>query len=102
MNRSPRRPLRIQPPFRGRLAAVPPLGNDQPLIAVVHQRPPISSGHTTIIKVVEKPACDDIHPDWIALFKKYPGLFKLFNRPWKWLVVLVVLLSLSIMLGKLL
>lgn len=102
MNRLPRRPPRIQPSLRGRLAAVPPLGQDQPLMTVVRQRSPISSSHTNIIKVVEKPACDDIHPDWIALYERFPGLFKVLNHPWKWLVVLAGLVSLSIMLGKLL
>lgn len=102
MNLSPRRPPRIQPPLRGRSGAVPPLGKDQTLMTVVRQHPPISSGHATIVKVVEKPACGDIHPDWIALQERFPELFKVLNQPWKWLVVLVGLVSLSIMLGKLL
>ncbi len=102
MNRSPRRSLRTQPPLRGRLAASPSLSNDQSTMAVVRQRPPISSGRTTIIKVMEKPIREEIHPEWVELFEKYPALFKLLNRPWKWLIVLVVLLVMSIMLGKLL
>ncbi len=102
MNRSPRRPPRIQPPLRGRSAAVPHLGQAQTCITIVRQRPPISSGHTTIVKVVEKSACDDLHLDWIVLYDRWPALFKVLNRPWKWLVVLAVLLSLSTMIGRLL
>ena len=100
MNRSPRRPPRIQPPQRGRSAAVPPFGQAQTYMTVVRQRPPISSGHTTIVKLAEKPICDDLHPDWIVLYHRWPGLFKVLNRPWKWLVVLVCLVSLSIMIGR--
>ncbi len=100
MNRLPHRPPRIQPPLRGRSAAVPPFGN--PILTVVRQRPPISSGHTTIVKVVEKPACDDIHPDWIMLHKRFPGLFKVLDQPWKWLIGVIVLVSLSVILGNLL
>jgi hypothetical protein len=99
MNHLPRRPARVQPLQRGRSAAVPPLGQKPTPIAVVRQRPPISSAHSTIVKIVEKSACDNLHPDWIALYKKWPRIFKIFNRPWQWLVILVILISLSIMLG---
>ena len=101
MNPIPRRPPRVQPSLRGRSAAVPPFGQKQAPATVVRQRPPISSGHTTIVKVVEKPACDKLHPDWIALYEKWPKLFTVFDRPWKLLIVLLVLIGLSIMLGRL-
>ncbi|MEM9906819.1 MAG: hypothetical protein AAF921_17510 [Cyanobacteria bacterium P01_D01_bin.44] len=97
MNRSPRRSLRIQPPLRGRAAATP---GDQGPRAVIHQRPPSRSGHTTIVKVVEKPACEDLHPDWIALYKIAPALFKVL--PWLWLGALAALISVSLLFGRLL
>ena len=101
MNRLPRRPPRVQPSLRGRAAAVPPFGQERTPAPVVRQRPPISSSHTTVVKVVEKPACDNLHPDWIALYKKWPKLFMVLDRPSKWLVVLLALIGLSIMLGRL-
>jgi len=96
MNRLPRRPSRVQPPQRGRSAAVPPFGQQPLLMPVVRQRPPISASYPT----VEKSLCDQLHPDWIALYKKWPRLFEVLNRPWKWLVVLIILIILSIMLGR--
>lgn len=100
MNRLPHRPSRVQPPQRGRSAAVPPFGQQPIRMHIVRQRPPISSSQTTVVKVVEKSPCDELHPDWITLYKTWPRLFKVLNRPWKWLVVLIILIILSIMLGR--
>lgn len=103
MNRSPRRPPGIQPLQRGRLAAVSSLGISQPGMTVVRQRPPIASGQTKILRVVEDGACSD--PDffapWIAFYKNRPDLFKVINHPWKLFVVIAVLMSLSFLIGRL-
>ncbi|NJL87595.1 MAG: hypothetical protein HC886_19040 [Leptolyngbyaceae cyanobacterium SM1_1_3] len=69
MNRSPRRPPRIQLPLWGRLSA-PPLGKNQ-IMAAVRQRSPVSSRHTGVIKVVEP--CDRIDPDWLASTEAFQG-----------------------------
>lgn len=98
MTRAPRRALRIQPPVRGRAAAV----SQHPVQAVVRQPPPRPAGNTTIVKVVEKPCCEDLHPDWIALYRGAPGLFLVLSRPWQWAVFLALLLASSVMLGKVL
>ncbi len=101
-NRSPRRPPKAQPPLRGRSAAVPRFGQQQNPIIIVRQYPPISSGRTTVVKIVEQSACVDLHPDWIALHKRSPELFKLFDQPWKLLVAILLLMIVSMILGALL
>ncbi|MGB7084806.1 MAG: hypothetical protein WBD47_04580 [Phormidesmis sp.] len=95
MNRLPRRMLHIPPPVRGRAAAQRPRQTPR---AVVY--PPRPAGRTTIVKVVEKPICDDLHPDWITFYQRSPGTFKILSRPWHWLLLLAILMSLSVMLGK--
>lgn len=102
MNRVPRRPPMAPLPLQGRLAAAPTLRKNSTVMTVVRQRPPISSGHTTVVRVIEKPVCDDIHSDWIMLYKRSPGLFKVLERPWKWLIVVIILMILSGILGSLL
>ncbi len=95
MNRLPRRSTRIQPPTRGRLAAFPPLGQGQTPMIIVRQRPTIS-GRTTI---VEKPDCNDLHPGWIKFYKQWFDVFRVLDRPWKWAVVLIILIIMSISFG---
>lgn len=89
--RLPRRPPPVQPPLRGRSAAPPP-GQTPSFMPVVRQRPPRAS-HST--------KCEDINRDCLALCSRCPRLFKVLNRPWKWLVVLLVLMGLSFLLGTL-
>ena len=95
MTLTPRRALRIQPPVRGRAAAV-----SQHHVQAVVRQPPRPAGNTTIVKVVEKPSCEDLHPDWIALYRGAPGLFLVLSRPWQWAVFLVLLLASAVMFGK--
>ena len=99
MTRIPRRALRIQPPVRGRAAAVSQHQATQP---TVRQPLPRRAGNTTIIKVVEKPSCEDLHPDWIALYQGALGLFLVLRRPWQWGIFLALLLALAVVLGKVL
>ena len=101
MNRLPRRPQRIQPPLRGRAAAVPPLGQiQQCYMPVLRQHPSISGPFTR--RESHRNGCVDIHPSWLKLYKQWSGLFKVLDRPWKWLVALASLVILSIMIGSLL
>ncbi len=95
MNRLPRRSARIQPPTRGRLAAVPPLGEGLTPMIIVRQRPAISGR----ITIVEKPGCNDLHPDWLRFYKQWSGVFRVLDRPWKWTVVLIILIIMSISFG---
>ena len=91
MSRLPRRPPRLQPPLRGRSAASP-FGQTPSSMPVVRQPPPRSS-HSRV--------CDDINRDCLALCNRCPRLFRVLNRPWKWLAVLLVLMGLSFLLGTL-
>ncbi len=95
MNRLPRRSARIRPPARGRLAATPSLGQSQSPMIIVRQRPAIS-GRT---KIVNEPGRDELHSDWISFYIRWSSLFKGLNRLWKWSVVLITLIILSILFG---
>ena len=101
MKRLPRRPPRVGPPQRGRSEAVPPFGQTSRCARpVVYQRPPTSGSFA--VKTPHKSICDGIHPSFIRLYKRWPGLFKVLDRPWKWLLAFVVLILLAIWIGSLL
>lgn len=102
MNRSPRRPARVQPSLRGRFAAVPPLGQaSNRWMPVIRQRPPAAGpyAHRQFPTPPQLSPCDDLHPSFIELYRQWAFLFKLLNRPWKWLVVLAVLLIVAVAIG---
>lgn len=101
MNRLPRRPLRIQPPLRGRSASVCTSGSTQFCSRpVVRQRPPTAGPFAG--QMHRCTHCDRIHPSFLHFYRRWPGLFKVLDRPWKWLVVLIALMVLSIAIGSLL
>ena len=101
MNRLPRRPPRIRPPGRGRAAAASPLGGaESGCKAVVRQRP--STSGRLREKIVYKPVQPDLPPILLKLYQQWPGLFQVLDRPWKWVVALVLLVVLSILIGSLL
>lgn len=92
MSRLARRPSRPKPPIRGRAAAVPPLGQTVNSLPVVRQRPSVSS---------HRNRCEHIDKDCLMLCRRCPRLFKILNRPWKWLVVIFLLMALSFLIGTL-
>lgn len=98
MNRPTRSPARIQPPHRRRSAAIPPLGSERYVKPVVHPRPQMFGGRAG--NRIQRSECHEIHPDFMALYKQWFGLFKVLDRPWKWLVGLILLVLLSIAVGK--
>lgn len=99
INRPTRRPPRIQPPLRGRSAAVPPLGPERYIKPVVRFRSPTPGGFAS--KITRRPECDEIHPSFIALYKQWPDLFEVLDRPWKWLAGLILIVILSVFIGTL-
>ncbi len=99
MNRAPRRPSRLQPPLRGRMAAASPLEQKESK-PLVRQRPPISGSLN--VRNYQNPICNKIPASWLDLYKKWPGLFKLFDHPWKLIVALILLVILSMLIGSLL
>lgn len=101
MNRSPRRPPRVQPPLRGRSAATSPTCYPQTRSMPVSPQRPAMSGHATEHKVCY-PMGHDIHPSFLTFYKRWSGVFSVLDRPWKGLIVLAGLMLLSIMLGKIL
>lgn len=93
MSRLPRRPSRPQPPQRGRSAAVPPLGQTVNSSMGVVRQPPPRSSHSG--------RCDYINPDLLKLYRCCPRLFRILNRPWKWLLVIFLLMLFSFLIGTL-
>ena len=103
MNRSPRRPARVEPGLRGRVAAVPPFGQTRTAwMPVIRQRPPAAGPYTRRQMPASKPhsAYDDLPPSFIQLYQQWTLLFKILDRPWKWLVALAVLLILAVAIGS--
>lgn len=96
MNRTPRRPVRIQPPIRGRVAVTPSLGDTQHYTApVVPKRPPGSSGLSCPSPT--QPSESGL-PD---LYTRWSRIFKLLDQPWKWALILAILIVLSAFTGHL-
>ncbi|MDA0268603.1 MAG: hypothetical protein O3A14_17000 [Cyanobacteria bacterium] len=96
--RLPRRPARVQPPLRGRLAAVP-CGPSQPK-PVIRQRP--STSGRLLIPMPQPPIHGKVDSGLQALSQQWPALFKVLNRPWKWLVAWGVMMVLAIAIGSVL
>ena len=92
MNRSPRRAARVQPPIRGRLAATP--------YRTARVQPPtprrLAATPTVSVPRPTAPVEDAMPngpspPTWADLFR--------LDQPWKWLLALGLLVSVSILLG---
>ena len=98
MNRLPRRPPRPQPPLRGRAAAaIPPLGQEPCVRPMVRQRPPTSGGLAS--RTSSATTCDGLHPSFLAFYRQWPILFKVLDRPWKWVAAVILLVLLSLLVG---
>lgn len=95
MNRTPRRASGLPLPLRGRLAATPPGGADQPPTTLVRPRLPILHGGTTIRKLEPPPCLADLDPSWHHFHSRFAALFTVLDRPWKWLLVVVILIVLA-------
>ena len=110
MTRIVRRLSRRLPPQRGRLASRS--SQSQPgstLLTVFRQGLPrgVPVQETVIYRdprdtAVKPPASQDIPLVLRQLHNQAPDLFKVLNRPWKWLMALVLLLMMAVMVGVLL
>ncbi len=100
MNRAPRRPVRIQPPTRGRAAATPPLGETQHHpVPVVPQRSPASGGLSR--PGLAQPPQEEVDSGLPDLYTRWSYLFKRLDEPWKWALLLASLIALSTIAGRL-
>jgi hypothetical protein len=100
MNRTPRRPVRIQPPTRGRASATPPLGDTQHYtVPSVPKRPPSSGGSTRPFP--SQPSYEEVDSGLPELYTRWSGLFKRLDTPWKWVLLLAILVALSAFAGHL-
>ncbi|MGP1375855.1 MAG: hypothetical protein ACTS3T_23715 [Almyronema sp.] len=101
MNRLPRRPPRIQPPLRGRLAAASSLGQTPLPTTTVRSVPSTPRLPLPQHPPMAPPVCEP-QPDWLDFYKQRAKFFSRLDRLWKWLIVLAILLSGSFLIGKLL
>jgi hypothetical protein len=92
----PRRPARVQPPLRGRAAAVP--GQTPYIRSVIRQRP--ASSRKWMTQVPQQPGQETIDPGLLALYQQWPALFKVLNRPWKAVVAVVAVVLIAIAIGS--
>ena len=102
-NRIPRRPPRVQPPSRRRSAASPSLGRNSQVLPVVPKPSPASRSSKKLSEF-ERACLAFCHryPYFLTLYHHYPGVFRLLDQPWKWLVALLILMGLAFLLGALL
>ncbi|MGK7888729.1 MAG: hypothetical protein AB4042_05300 [Leptolyngbyaceae cyanobacterium] len=103
MNRLPRRSPRQQPPLRGRLAATPAsipaqtrsIVSTAPPTAPQRQRrrvPPVPEIPTDLAKRYQGLA---------ELYGRSPGRFRVLDRPWKWIALVVVIILMLSTLSRL-
>jgi hypothetical protein len=98
MNRLPRRASGLPLPLRGRLAATAPGGAEQPATCLIRPRLPILRGATTIRKAVPPPCLADLDPSWHRFHSRFAALFTVLDRPWKWLLLVLILIVLAALL----
>ncbi|MCM1984651.1 hypothetical protein [Lyngbya confervoides] len=96
MNPTPRRPRPLPLPLRGRLAAES-TRRAEPVLHIIRQRPPISSSYG--VRDRAKPHCEDLHPSFYAFYQRWKFLFKIFDRPEKWVGAIVLVVLLAFFLG---
>lgn len=94
MSRSPRRPPR-QRPLPGCTGLA--LGQPQSPQTVVRPRPPRGGGLPGRLTPVQ--GCKDVHPSFLAFYRQWVLLFRVLNRPWKWVVATLGLVLLSMVVG---
>jgi len=100
MNRLPRRPASVQPPLRGRAAAIPPSGSPSTPLASQRLRLPTAAGRPTVVSVEVEAPCQQFHPFWHHLFERSPGLLFVVSNPWRILGLLFLLLFSAYLLGR--
>ena len=107
MNRLPRRPPRQTLPLRGRMAA---LSDCSTRYASLRQTCSSTAGSYRSAPVRLRRGRKRPHRhkelgsvyDLLAkLYSQWPGLFHLLNRPWKWLMLLVIIILLLSVMGRL-
>ncbi|WP_017298926.1 hypothetical protein [Nodosilinea nodulosa] len=94
-------PPRVQPPLRGRAAAFADPERLQSMPQPVFRRHPPGGGAIRE-RVVYRTPDHPVHPGLIELYQLWPYLFKLLDRPWKWLAALAAIIILSVLIGSLL
>ncbi len=121
MSRLPRRPLRVQPPLRGRAVTRHYRGQYAPL-ALVHPvvRPPSSPLPMARVCVqppggennnscpspptqenpVPQPAQKSLFKDLFSFFRGWVRLVRKLDQPWQWLLALVIVLVSVLLLPR--
>lgn len=117
MSRLPRRPVRVQPPLRGRAAirhyrsryapialvrpVLKPPSGSMPTHGIPGRERPGSPPHDTEI-LVPQPVQKSLFNDLFEFYKGWTSLVRRIDQPWQWLLALAIVLMSVLLLPRLL